>query len=59
MQSGASRTGYRLVFGIGRILIDVIEGVLNVQACFRTGENESRHRLDLAAGLRMAEIRAS
>jgi hypothetical protein len=43
MQPGACRTGYRLVFGVRRILVVIIEGVLNVKAGSRTGENESWH----------------
>jgi hypothetical protein len=34
MQPGARRAGYRLVFGIGRIFVVIIEGVLDLQAGF-------------------------
>ena len=43
MQPSACRAGYRLVFGVGRILVLIVEGVLNVQVGIRAGENERSH----------------
>jgi hypothetical protein len=51
MHTGACRASYRLVFGVGRILVVTVEGMLNVQAGIWTGENEwsshSRFRCSL------------
>jgi hypothetical protein len=43
MQSGTSWTGSRFVFGVGRILVFIVEGVLNAHMGIRTGENEWSH----------------
>jgi len=40
MQSSTSGTGYRFVFGVGRILIVIVEGMLNAHVGIRAGENE-------------------
>jgi hypothetical protein len=47
MHTGACRTGYRLVFGVGRTLVLTIEGVLNAQVGIRTDEDEWSHRVSL------------
>jgi hypothetical protein len=49
MYAGASRAGYRLVLGVGRILVVSVEGVLNVQVGIRTDEDEWSHRHFAAA----------
>jgi hypothetical protein len=43
MYAGASRAGYRLVLGIRRILVVIVEGMLNAQVGIWTGENERSH----------------
>jgi hypothetical protein len=43
MQPGTCRTGYRFVFGLGRIRVVIVEAVLNVQFGIRTSEDKWFH----------------
>jgi hypothetical protein len=43
MQPGTSWTGSCFVFGVGRILVFIVEAVLNAHIGIRTGENEWSH----------------
>jgi hypothetical protein len=43
MQPGARRAGHNLVFGIWRIFVVILEGVLDSQAGIRASENECCH----------------
>jgi hypothetical protein len=47
MQPGACGTGYRLIFGLRRIRVVIVEAVLNVQFGIRTSEDKWGHPVSL------------
>jgi hypothetical protein len=49
VQAGTSGAGYRLEFSVGRILVFIVEGVLNAEVGIRTVENERVSHSRIAA----------